>query len=260
MSNLTDQQLLRYSRQLLLPEMDEQAQQQLLQSKVLIVGLGGLGAPVALYLAAAGVGHLWLADGDVVELSNLQRQIIHSTTDVGRLKVASAADTLRDLNPDIQIEAISEKLSGETLQRAIAAVDIVVDCSDNFATRFAINQYCVSLRKPLVSGAAIRGEGQLLVLDTRCDDSACYRCLFDEAVTATEQTCATNGVIGPLVGVIGSLQALEVVKLVTGIGVSSVGKLQLFDAFTSQWRYMQIAKDPACPVCAPSLSPEKNLN
>jgi molybdopterin/thiamine biosynthesis adenylyltransferase len=248
-TELTDQQLLRYSRQLLLPEMDEPAQQRLLQSKVLVVGLGGLGSPVAMYLAAAGVGELWLADGDVVDISNLQRQIIHATSDLGRLKVASAAHSLRDLNPDIQILEICEKLAGETLQRAIAAVDVVVDCSDNFSTRFAINRFCVESRKPLVSGAAIRGEGQLLSFDRRQDDSPCYRCIFDESVTGNQLNCAESGVVGPLVGVIGSMQALDVLKIITGMGNVANSVLKRFDAFSGQWQQMQIVKDPECPVC-----------
>jgi molybdopterin/thiamine biosynthesis adenylyltransferase len=249
MTELTEQQLLRYSRQLLLPQMDEQAQQKLLSSKVLIVGLGGLGSPVAMYLAAAGIGELWLADGDVVDVSNLQRQIIHSTTDIDRLKVASAAQHLRELNPEIKFVEICEKLAGETLQRAVAAVDVVVDCSDNFATRFAINQACVEFQKPLVSGAAIRGEGQLAVFDARDASSPCYRCVFDESVSSQQQTCAESGVLGPLVGVIGSMQALAVLKLIAPLGNSAVGKLQLFDALAGSWRELQMAKDPACPVC-----------
>jgi molybdopterin/thiamine biosynthesis adenylyltransferase len=249
MTELTEQQLLRYSRQLLLPQMNEQSQQKLLSSKVLIVGLGGLGSPVAMYLAAAGVGELWLADGDVVDVSNLQRQIIHSTADVGRIKVASAAQHLRELNPEIKFEAINEKLVGETLQRAVAEVDVVVDCSDNFATRFAINQACVEFQKPLVSGAAIRGEGQIAVFDARESHSPCYRCVFDESVSSQQTNCAESGVIGPLVGVIGSMQALAVLKLVVPIGSSAVGKLQIFDAFTGGWRDLQIVKDPTCPVC-----------
>lgn len=249
MKELSDQQLLRYSRQLLLPEMDDQRQQRLLNSKVLIVGLGGLGSPVAMYLAAAGIGELWLADGDVVDLGNLQRQVIYNESDIGSLKVASAAQRLRELNPEIHYEEISEKLGGETLQRAVAAVDVVVDCSDNFATRFALNQACVALQKPLIAGAAIRSEGQLAVFDARDNNSPCYRCVFDESVTDQQLNCAESGVIGPLVGVIGSLQALEVLKVIAGFGVSSVGAMQLFDALTGQWRYIQIRKDPFCPVC-----------
>ena len=248
---MNDEQLLRYSRQILLPEFDVDGQERLLAAKVLIVGVGGLGSPVALYLAAAGVGEIWLADNDDVDVSNLQRQIAHAQADVGRLKVASAADKLRALNPGIRIDGISERLQGPLLDDACAAVDLVVDCSDNFNTRFALNAACWAARKPLVSGAAIRSEGQLLVVDPRRDDSPCYRCLYDEAVQDEQMDCATSGVLAPLVGVIGTLQAREAVKLLAGFGEPAVGRLLVFDAKTLEWRSLRLGKAANCSICQP---------
>jgi adenylyltransferase/sulfurtransferase len=246
---MNDEQLLRYSRQIMLPDFDYEGQQTLLNSTVLIVGLGGLGCPVALYLAAAGVGNLWLADFDAVDLSNLQRQIAHGSNDIGRLKVASAEDALHALNQDVSVNSISEKLTGQFLLDAIAKVDLVVDASDNFATRFEINRACVVLKKPLVSAAAIRSEGQIIVFDHRQPDSPCYRCLYDDKVQDGELSCSESGVLAPLVGVMGSLQAMEVIKLLTGFGDCLLGKLMLFDGKTMEWRTLTVAKDPACPVC-----------
>ncbi len=246
---MNDEQLLRYSRQIMLPDFDIVGQQSLLAAKVLIVGLGGLGSPVALYLAAAGVGELWLADHDSVDRSNLQRQIAHGENDIGRLKVASAADALRALNPQLHINCISEKLQDLLLQDAVRAVDLVVDCSDNFRTRFALNAACWNNKKPLVSGAAIRSEGQLLVIDPRCDDSPCYRCLYDDAVQDEQLNCSQNGVLAPLVGVIGSLQALEAIKLLANYGTPSIGKLLIFDGKTLEWRSLMLARTANCPVC-----------
>ncbi len=246
---MNDDDLLRYSRQILVADFDVAGQQRLLQSKVLIVGMGGLGSPVALYLAAAGVGELWLADGDDVETSNLQRQIAHGEADVGRPKAASAADRVRALNAACVINTIHERLQPPLLDDAIAAVDLVVDCCDNFSTRFALNAACWRARKPLVSGAAIRAEGQLLVIDPRVADSPCYRCLYDDSLGDEMLTCSTNGVLAPLVGIIGSLQALEAMKVLAGYGEASVGRLQLFDARRLEWRTLALKRDPGCPVC-----------
>jgi len=249
MQIVNDAELLRYSRQIMLPDFDIDGQERLRASRVLVLGLGGLGSPVALYLAAAGVGELWLADGDSVDLSNLQRQIAHGENDVGRLKVASATDAVRALNSNVRVNGITEKLAGELLADAVAAVDLVVDCSDNFGTRFALNAACWQHRKPLVSGAAIRGEGQLLVIDPRRDDSPCYRCLYDDTLDDAQLTCSESGVLAPLVGVIGSLQALEAMKILARFGTPAVGKLQLFDAKTLEWRSLTLRRDADCPVC-----------
>ncbi len=247
---MDDSQLLRYSRQILLPQFGVEGQQRLLDARVLIVGAGGLGSPAALYLAAAGVGHLVIADHDRVDLSNLQRQLLHGQADLGRDKVASAADTLHAIDPDLCVTPIATRLQGERLRREVQAADIVVDASDNFDTRFEVNAACVEQRTPLVSGAAIRFEGQLAVFDSRRDDSPCYRCLYREG-DQPQETCADNGVLAPVVGVIGSLQALEAIKVLTGIGRSLCGRLLLFDGLAQEWRSLKLARDPACPVCNP---------
>ncbi|MEH6388706.1 molybdopterin-synthase adenylyltransferase MoeB [Pseudomonas profundi] len=245
---MDDQQLLRYSRQILLPQIDIDGQQSLLKSRVLIVGLGGLGAPAALYLAAAGVGTLVLADHDSVDTTNLHRQIIHLTRDVGRTKVDSAGDTLQALNTDVQLTLIDRALEGETLNRAVRGVDLVLDCSDNFATRLAVNAACFAAGKPLVSGAAIRLEGQVSVFDPRREDSPCYQCLYGEG-DEEALSCSEAGVIGPLVGMIGSLQALEALKLLAGFGEPLTGRLLLIDALASRFREMRVKRDPACGCC-----------
>lgn len=242
--------MLRYSRQILLPQLDIEGQQRLLDSRVLIVGLGGLGSPVALYLAAAGVGTLVLADHDEVDLTNLQRQVIHQTADVGRPKVESAAASVRALNPEVETLQLPRALAGAELIEAVANVDLVVDCCDNFATRQAVNAACVALRRPLVSGAAIRLEGQLSVFDARRNDSPCYQCLYGSG-EETALSCSEAGVIGPLVGLIGSLQALEALKLLAGFGEPMVGRLLLVDALGSRFREMRVRRDPACSCCAP---------
>ncbi len=244
---MNDDQLLRYSRHIMLPDLDIEGQEKLLASHALIIGLGGLGSPVAMYLAAAGVGELTLVDFDSVDLSNLQRQIAHSSERIGVNKAQSAAQTLSALNPDINIHVIEQRLDGECLQQLVAGVNLVLDCTDNFATRFAINAACVAARVPLVSGAAIRLEGQVSVFDSRQPNSPCYRCLYEESTD--DLTCAANGVLAPLVGVIGSLQALEALKLLAGFGDSLAGRLQLFDARRGQWREMKLPRDPECPVC-----------
>lgn len=248
--NMSDQDLLRYSRQIMLPQFDIAGQEKLLAAKVLIVGVGGLGSPVALYLAAAGVGELWLADHDSVDHSNLQRQIAHGEADIDRLKIASAADAVRRINSRVQIHTINEKLHGALLDDAVRAVDLVVDCSDNFSTRFALNDACWKYKKPLVSGAAIRAEGQLMVIDPRAENSPCYRCLYDDAVQDEQLSCAQNGVLAPIVGIIGSLQALEAIKLLAHYGTPALGKLLVFDGKTLEWRSLRLRKMESCPVCS----------
>ena len=244
---MDDNQLLRYSRQIMLPQFDVAGQEKLLASTSLIIGMGGLGSPAAMYLAAAGIGHLILVDFDEVELSNLQRQIMHQTTDVGRPKVESARDTLQRLNPDVQVTIIDHQLNGSELQDWIAKADVVLDGSDNFATRFAINDACVVTKTPLVSGAAIRMEGQVSVF-LNDGTGPCYRCLYkDEG--ELDMRCSTNGVLAPVVGIIGSIQATEAIKVLTGIGETLHGRLLLLDAQHMEWRSLKLKKDQACPVC-----------
>ncbi|WP_193452058.1 molybdopterin-synthase adenylyltransferase MoeB [Pseudomonas nitroreducens] len=245
---LTDNELLRYSRQILLPQIDVDGQLRLKDSRVLIVGLGGLGAPVALYLAAAGVGELHLADFDTVDLTNLQRQIIHDSDSVGVSKVDSAIARLTAINPDVKLVAHRQALDADSLDAAVAAVDLVLDCCDNFGTREAVNAACVAAKKPLVSGAAIRLEGQLSVFDPRREESPCYHCLYGHGSEA-ELTCSEAGVVGPLVGLVGSLQALEALKLLAGFGEPLVGRLLLIDALGSRFRELRVKRDPQCAVC-----------
>lgn len=243
-----DQQLLRYSRQILLEQIDVDGQQRLLDSSVLIVGMGGLGSPAALYLAGAGVGRLLLADDDHVDLSNLQRQIMHGTADLNRPKTASAADRLTALNPDVDIQQLDRRLLGEQLHQAVEQVDLVLDCTDNFITRQALNNACVALRRPLVSGAAIRLQGQVSVFDLRVQDSPCYQCLYGDGDDVT-LSCSEAGVIGPLVGMVGSLQALEALKLLAGFGEPLIGRLLLIDALQTRFRELRIKRDPGCACC-----------
>ncbi|MFP4154511.1 MAG: HesA/MoeB/ThiF family protein [Halothiobacillaceae bacterium] len=245
---MNDEQLLRYSRQIMLPEVDVAGQQKLLDATALVVGLGGLGSPVALYLAAAGVGQLLLADHDEVDLSNLQRQIAHGVIDVGRSKVASAADAVARIDPDVRTVALAARMEGAELEDAVARADVVLDCTDNFAVRFAINAACRRHRVPLVSGAAIRFEGQVAVYDPARPDSPCYRCLYREE-GAEDRSCVRNGVLSPVVGVIGSLQAVEAVKVLLGLGVPLVGRLLLYDALAADLRVLRLRRDPDCPVC-----------
>ncbi|MBF8728126.1 molybdopterin-synthase adenylyltransferase MoeB [Pseudomonas putida] len=245
---LSDQELLRYSRQVLLSQIDIDGQLRLKHSKALIVGLGGLGSPVALYLAAAGVGELHLADFDTVDLTNLQRQVIHDSASVGMSKVDSALQRLQAINPEIDLVAHRQALDEGSLAAAVAAVDLVLDCSDNFGTREAVNAACVAAAKPLVSGAAIRLEGQLSVFDPRRDYSPCYHCLYGHGSEA-ELTCSEAGVIGPLVGLVGSLQALEAMKLLAGFGEPLVGRLLLIDALGTRIRELRVKRDPGCSVC-----------
>ncbi len=249
---MNDEQLLRYSRQVMLSDVDLDGQDKLLAARVLIIGLGGLGSPVAMYLAAAGVGHLTLVDFDAVDLTNLQRQIVHTTARIGMNKAASAAQTLRELNPGVKIETIDKLLATDELVAQVKLATVVVDCTDNFQTRFAINAACVAAKVPLVSGAAIRLEGQVAVFDARAETSPCYRCLYEE--DSDDLTCAANGVLAPLVGIIGSMQALETIKLICGFGSSLAGRLLLLDARHSQWRELKLPKDHNCPVCSQCAS------
>ncbi|WP_073435815.1 HesA/MoeB/ThiF family protein [Halomonas cupida] len=251
---MTDQQLLRYSRQIMLNEVDIEGQQRLLDGHALIIGAGGLGSPVALYLAAAGVGRLTIADDDLVEVSNLQRQIAHGESDLGVNKAESAAASARALNPGCRITAIDHRLEAEALRAVVSEADVVLDCTDRFSSRYAINQACVTAGVPLVSGAAIRFGGQLAVFDGADADSPCYACLYppddqgDEALS-----CAESGVIAPLVGIIGSFQALEAVKLLTGAGQPHQG-LSTFDGLSGEWRHFRVPKDPGCAVCSSEAS------
>ena len=247
---MDDDQLLRYSRHILLPEIGIDGQQKLLDAHALIVGAGGLGAPVALYLAASGVGHLTLCDDDAVDLTNLQRQIVHFTDAIGEPKVESARRTLSRINPNVQVTTVAERVSGERLDQLVASANVVIDCTDNFATRHAINRACVKFSKPLVSGAAIRFDGQIASFDLRKPDSPCYHCLFPETGDLEEMRCAIMGVFAPLVGIIGSMQAAEALKLLMGIGRDLSGRLLLLDALAMEWRSVRLKKDPVCAVCA----------
>ncbi|MGH8672552.1 MAG: HesA/MoeB/ThiF family protein [Burkholderiales bacterium] len=243
-------QLLRYSRHILLPQIGIEGQEALLRSHALVVGAGGLGSPAALYLGASGVGKLTLCDGDAVDLTNLQRQIAHRTQSVGINKAVSARHTLAEINPGVRVVAVPDRIGDEQLALLVKQVDVVVDASDNFATRHAINRACVTARRPLVSGAAVRCDGQLAVFDLRDTDSPCYHCLFPEHGDADELRCSQNGVFSPLVGIIGALQAAEALKLLMGIGSSLSGKLLMFDALATEWRWVKFTKDAGCAVCS----------
>lgn len=247
--SMDDDQLLRYSRHILLPEIGVEGQEAILSARVLIVGAGGLGSPAAMYLAAAGVGTLVLCDDDTVDLTNLQRQILHSANAVGSLKVDSGRDTLLRLNPQARVETLAVRLRDSALEEQVAAADVVLDCSDNFATRHAINRACVRFRKPLVSGAAIRFDGQVSVFDLRRRDSPCYHCLFPEGQDVEEVRCAVMGVFAPLTGIIGATQAAEALKLLVGCGTSLDGRLLLLDGLAMEWRTVLLGRDRACEVC-----------
>lgn len=244
---MDDNQLLRYSRQIMLPQVDAAGQQKLLDSSVLIIGMGGLGSPIAMYLASAGVGHLILADFDQVDISNLQRQIIHGTNDIGRDKVDSAFDRLQQLNPDIAITRFKQKLDDTALNDLVPQVDLVIDGCDNFDTRFAVNRSCVKHHKPLVSGAAIRFEGQVSVF-MNDGNGPCYHCLYKEGGDE-EMRCSENGVLAPVTGLIGSIQAIEAIKVLTNIGEPLTGRLLIIDALTMEMRTLKLKKDPSCGVC-----------
>ena len=246
---LNDDLLLRYSRHILLPDVGVAGQTRISDASVLIVGAGGLGCPVALYLGAAGVGELWLADGDTVDLTNLQRQIGHATAAIGENKADSLARSVLAINPEINVRSICETLSASALHDAVAAVDLVVDASDNFATRHAVNRACVLLGKPLVSGAAIGFSGQLAVFDSRRADSPCYHCLFPDHADEPELRCAEAGVFAPLVGIIGAMQAMEALKYLARVGELLVGRMLLWDGLQADARVMKVPRDAACPVC-----------
>lgn len=257
---MDDVQLMRYARHVLLDEFGVEGQDRLLAARVLVVGVGGLGSPAAAYLAAAGVGCIVLVDDDVVELSNLQRQILHTTGRLGQPKAESGRLALSAINPDIRIEALVERLDDARLSELVAGVDLVLDCCDNFATRHAINRACVTHGKPLVSGAAIKFSGQVSVYDLRRDEAPCYHCLFPEADDIEELRCATTGVLGPLVGMVGSVQAAEAIKVLAGFGEPLVGRLLCVDALHMQWNTVRFRRDPDCPVCrhragAPAAAP-----
>ena len=246
---MNDHQLLRYSRHILLPQIGYEGQQKLVEGHVLIIGAGGLGAPAALYLAAGGVGRLTICDFDAVDLTNLQRQIIHTTQSVGLNKAVSAQQALTAINPEVTVQTIDRRMDAAELMRLAAEADVVIDCSDNFETRYALNQVCVTLRKPLVSGAAIGFEGQVTVFDHRNDDSPCYHCLFPDMGAEEAMRCAENGVFAPLVGMIGTTQAAEAMKLLLGLGASLQGRLLLLDVLAMEWRSIRLHRDPACKVC-----------
>ena len=248
---MTDDQLLRYSRHILLDEIGIEGQQRLLASHALVIGAGGLGSPVALYLGTAGVGRLTIVDGDTVDVTNLQRQIAHNLSRVGKPKAESARDTIGAINPDVKVQPLVERADAARLDALVRDADVVVDCSDNFKTRHAVNAACVAHRKPLVSGAAIGFDGQMSVYDTRDAEAPCYACLFPAEATVEEVQCATMGVFAPLVGIIGSVQAAEALKLLMGVGSSLAGRLQMLDARAMEWTEIRITRQPHCAVCAP---------
>ncbi|MCU7798114.1 MAG: molybdopterin-synthase adenylyltransferase MoeB [Candidatus Thiodiazotropha sp. (ex Myrtea spinifera)] len=245
---MNDEQLLRYSRQIMLPSIGIEGQERLASSRALIIGLGGLGSPVSMYLAAAGIGTLVLVDFDKVDLTNLQRQIVHTTAGIGRPKVESARDTLQALNPETEILTIDHPLEGDALSKQVELADVVIDGTDNFTTRFAINLACHKKRTPLISGAAIRMEGQVSVFSGQPGDP-CYHCLYPSE-GQIDETCSANGVLAPLVGVVGSIQAIEAIKVLTRAGTPLIGKLLLFDALQMEWRTIGLRPDPACPICS----------
>jgi len=247
---MDDDQLLRYSRHILLPQLGIEGQEKFRRAHALIVGAGGLGSPAAMYLASAGVGTLTICDGDAVDLTNLQRQIVHRNDAIGSPKAESARRTLATLNPEVTVNALAERVAGTRLDQLVRDADVVLDCSDNFATRHAINRACVAHRKPLVSGAGVRFDGQIAVFDLSDSQSPCYHCLFPEHGDDADMRCAVMGVFAPLTGIIGSMQAAEALKLLAGIGASLAGRLLLLDALAMEWRTVRLKRDPACPVCS----------
>jgi adenylyltransferase/sulfurtransferase len=251
---VTDEQLLRYSRHILLDELGIEGQSRILATHAVVVGAGGLGSPAALYLASAGIGKLTLVDDDTVDFTNLQRQILHTQARVGMAKVESGKIALAAVNPEIELIPLNTRLAGDALADLMASADVVLDCSDNFATRHAINRACVLHKKPLVSGAAIRFDGQISVYDLRKEDSPCYHCLFPEGEDIEEVRCAVMGVFAPLTGIIGSMQAAEALKLVSGVGQALTGRLLLLDALSMEWRTIRFKKDSACGVCGISTT------
>ncbi|GGX20231.1 adenylyltransferase [Pigmentiphaga litoralis] len=247
---MNDDQLLRYSRHVLLDELGIEGQARIIASRVLIIGAGGLGSPAAYYLASAGVGTLVLADDDTVDLTNLQRQILHTTDRIGQPKADSGRRTLNAINPDVEVIALTVRLAGDALAAEVAKADVVLDCSDNFATRHAVNRACVAHGTPLVSGAAIRFDGQVSTFDLRDATAPCYHCLFPDGDDVQEERCATMGVFSPLVGIVGSMQAAEAIKLIAGVGKSLSGRLLMLEALSMEWHSVRVARDPGCPVCS----------
>jgi molybdopterin-synthase adenylyltransferase len=247
---MDDAQLLRYSRHILLDELGPDAQARFASAHALVIGVGGLGAPAAHFLAAAGVGRITLCDADHVDLTNLQRQLLFATADVGARKVDAAAARLTAVNPEVTIERIDFRVGAAELQPLVATATVVLDCCDNFETRHAVNRACVAARVPLVSGAAIRFDGQLAVFDSRDARSPCYHCLFGEGDELEETRCATMGVFAPLVGIIGATEAAEALKLIAGVGESLAGRLLMLDALSMRWREVRVPRDPDCPVCS----------
>ncbi|MPQ58820.1 molybdopterin-synthase adenylyltransferase MoeB [Duganella sp. FT27W] len=246
---MNDEQLLRYSRHILLDQIGIEGQQRLLASHALVIGAGGLGSPAAMYLASAGVGHITIVDDDVVDLTNLQRQIAHTTERVGQSKALSARTTMAQINPDIRITALAERVDEARLAQLVAAADVVLDCTDNFATRHAVNRACAAQRKPLVSGAAIRFDGQVSVFDPRGGDQPCYSCLFPQDQQFEDVACAAMGVFAPLVGVVGAMQAAEALKLLMHVGQSLAGRLLMLDGLYMEWTSIAVARNEHCPVC-----------
>ncbi|HZD20472.1 MAG TPA: molybdopterin-synthase adenylyltransferase MoeB [Burkholderiales bacterium] len=247
---MNDQQLLRYSRHILLPEIGIEGQEKLRAARALLIGAGGLGCPAALYLAAAGIGRLTLADSDKVDLTNLQRQILYRTESVGAQKAFAARSALRAMNPDVDVVPLAARVSADELDELARDADMVLDCTDNFATRHAVNRACVAQRRPLVSGAAIRFDAQVMVFDRRQANAACYACLFPEDAEVEEVQCSQMGVFAPLTGMVGAIQAMEAIKLLVGAGETLSGRLLLIDALAADWRTVKINKDPACAVCS----------
>ncbi len=248
---MNDEQLLRYSRHLLLEELGIEGQERLMRSHALVVGAGGLGSPALLYLATAGVARITIVDDDVVDLTNLQRQIAHTMARIGQAKAASAALAMSAINPEVRIDTVRQRVGVAELAALAADADVVLDCCDNFATRQAVNAACVQQRKPLVAGAAIAFDAQLSVYDSRDEASPCYACVFPPDAAVEEARCATMGVFAPLVGIVGSMQAAEALKLLAGIGSSLAGRLQLLDARSMEWTQMRVSRQPDCPVCGP---------
>lgn len=247
---MNDEQLLRYSRHILLDDIGIEGQQRLLDSHALVIGAGGLGSPVALYLGTAGVGRITLVDDDTVDLTNLQRQIAHRQDRIGQAKVESAAQSIREINPGAEVRAVQQRADAALLDELVASADLVLDCSDNFATRHAVNKACVKHRKPLVAAAATGFDGQISVYDRRQSDCPCYACLFPPDSRFEEQRCATMGVFAPLVGIIGSLQAAEGLKLLAGMADGLRGRLLMLDARTMEWNEIAVRRDESCPCCA----------
>ncbi|MDH2916483.1 MAG: molybdopterin-synthase adenylyltransferase MoeB [Gallionella sp.] len=246
---MNDDQLLRYSRHILLPEIGIEGQQKLLAARALVIGAGGLGSPVALFLAASGIGTITLCDDDTVDLTNLQRQIAHRTSSIGKAKVVSAQESLADINPEVQVITLLERADEVRLTELVAQTDVVLDCSDNFPTRYALNRVCHTLKKPLVSGAATRFDGQVSVFDFRRDDTPCYECLYPERMESEETRCAVLGIFAPLVGIVGSMQAAEALKLLMGIETTLCGRLLTVNALNMDVRTMRLSKDADCTVC-----------